>query len=70
MWLRDYLTRDFPNCRIMVYGYNTKLTVRSTADLEDYSTELLDELKGVRQLPKSWKDHFGHPKQYNVGCSG
>ncbi|CAN9224741.1 unnamed protein product [Alternaria alternata] len=46
----------------MMYGYNTKLTVRSTANLEDYSAELLDELKSVRRArQKSWKDQFRSP---------
>jgi hypothetical protein len=30
MWLRDFLRKDFPSSRTMIYGYNSKLQVNTT----------------------------------------
>ena len=32
----------------MIYGYNSKLSVRSIGTLEDYSREFLEEIRRIR----------------------
>jgi hypothetical protein len=48
MWLRDFLSRDLPCCRTMIYGYNSKLLSHGIDTIMDYSRELVEELKKVR----------------------
>ena len=48
MWLRDFLSRDLPCCRTMIYGYNSKLSSHGIDTIMDYGRELLEELKKVR----------------------
>jgi hypothetical protein len=48
MWLRHFLSKDLPQCRTMIYGYNSKLSSRSIGTIEDYSREFLEGLKKVR----------------------
>ena len=48
MWLRHFLSKDLPNCRTLIYGYNLKLSVRGFGDLEDYSREFLEAFKTIR----------------------
>lgn len=49
MWLRDALPLDFPNARILIYGYNTGL-VRSSSfqNLTDLGRGLQVDMKGIR----------------------
>ncbi|KAF8538014.1 hypothetical protein BDD12DRAFT_886375 [Trichophaea hybrida] len=37
MWLRDFLAEDFPNCRTMTYGYNSKLESMGIHQIIDYN---------------------------------
>jgi len=48
MWLRDFLSRDLPCCRMMIYGYNSKLLSHGIDTIMDYGRELIEELKKVR----------------------
>jgi hypothetical protein len=48
MWLRDFLSRDLPYCRTMIYGYNSKLSSHGIDTIMDYGRELIEELKKVR----------------------
>jgi hypothetical protein len=48
MWLRDFLSKDLPHCRTMIYGYNSKLTSHGVDTIMDYSRGLMEELKKVR----------------------
>jgi len=48
MWLRDFLSKDLPCCRTMIYGYNSKLSSHGIDTIMDYGRELLEELKKVR----------------------
>lgn len=48
MWLRDFLSRDLPCCRTMIYGYNSKLSTRGVDTIMDYGRGLVEELKKVR----------------------
>ncbi|KAL3470235.1 hypothetical protein BJX99DRAFT_239841 [Aspergillus californicus] len=49
MWLRDFLSKDLPQCRTMIYGYNSKLTSHGIDTILDYGRELMEEIKQVRK---------------------
>ncbi|TVY62681.1 Nephrocystin-3 [Fusarium oxysporum f. sp. cubense] len=48
MWLRDFLSKDLPCCRTMIYGYNSKLSSHGIDTIMDYGRELMEELKKIR----------------------
>jgi hypothetical protein len=48
MWLRDFLSKDLPHCRTMIYGYNSKLSSHGVDTIMDYGRELIEEIKKVR----------------------
>jgi hypothetical protein len=48
MWLRDFLQRDLPSCRTMIYGYNSKLSSHGIDTIMDYGREFLEKLKLIR----------------------
>ncbi|KAI9765188.1 MAG: hypothetical protein M1840_007781 [Geoglossum simile] len=49
MWLQDFLAEDLPNCRTMIYGYNSKLQSHGIHSIRDYSRDFLNELKAARR---------------------
>ncbi|KAJ5745111.1 hypothetical protein N7520_010293 [Penicillium odoratum] len=48
MWLRDFLSKDLPQCRTMIYGYNSKLSIHGVDTILDYGRELMEEIKKIR----------------------
>jgi hypothetical protein len=48
MWLRDFLSKDLPNCRTMIYGYNSNLSSAGVDTILDYGRQFLEELKLIR----------------------
>lgn len=48
MWLRDFLSKDLPQCRTMIYGYNSKLSSHGVDTILDYGRELMEEIKNIR----------------------
>ena len=48
MWLRDFLSKDLPQCRTMIYGYNSKLSSHGVNTILDYGRELMEEIKKIR----------------------
>ncbi|GFF32144.1 isoform Er14 of ankyrin-1 [Aspergillus udagawae] len=54
MWLRDALPLDFPNARILIYGYDTRL-IRSSSfqNLTDLGRALQIDMKGIRECSQS-----------------
>ncbi|KAF2185579.1 hypothetical protein K469DRAFT_687903 [Zopfia rhizophila CBS 207.26] len=48
MWLRDFLSKDLPYCRTMIYGYNSKLSTHGIDTIMDYGRELMEEIKKIR----------------------
>lgn len=48
MWLRDFLSKDLPNCRTMIYGYNSKLSSHGINTIMDYGREFLEGIKRIR----------------------
>ncbi|ORX95666.1 hypothetical protein BCR34DRAFT_498311 [Clohesyomyces aquaticus] len=49
MWLRDFLSKDMPQCRTMIYGYNSKLSSHGIDTVLDYGRELLEGVKNIRR---------------------
>ncbi|KAA8904868.1 hypothetical protein FN846DRAFT_907600 [Sphaerosporella brunnea] len=49
MWLRDFLSKDFPNCRTMTFGYNADLKDQSVHRILDYCRRFLKDLEYIRQ---------------------
>ncbi|KAI5850563.1 hypothetical protein DFP73DRAFT_238567 [Morchella snyderi] len=49
MWLHDFLPQKFPDCRIMIHGYESDIIQSSGINrLEDYVNEFLEELDKKR----------------------
>ena len=48
MWLRDFLSKDLPQCRTMIYGYNSKLSSHGVDTILDYGRGLMEEIKRIR----------------------
>lgn len=48
MWLCDFMRKDFPDCRTMIYGYNSKLDAHGTHTILDYAKTFLEELTKAR----------------------
>jgi len=48
MWLRDQLPHDFPNVRVLIYGYDTRL-LRSDSfqTIDDLAVSLIAQLRGI-----------------------
>jgi hypothetical protein len=55
MWLRDFLCKDLPRCRMMIYGYNAKLSSHGVDTILDYGRRLMEELKKVRNTEELQK---------------
>ena len=53
LWLRDWLSNDIPNIRVLLYGYDTKL-LKSNArsSVEDLGRRLLESLTAFRTSDK------------------
>ncbi|KAI5816149.1 hypothetical protein BZA77DRAFT_344455 [Pyronema omphalodes] len=49
MWLRDFLPRDFPDIRVITWGYYSSiLDARSTTSIAAISRDFLEDVKQVR----------------------
>ena len=48
MWLREFLCDDLPKCRVMTYGYNSKLSTPGLHTIADFGRSLREELLKVR----------------------
>ncbi|KAF9872960.1 ankyrin repeat domain-containing protein [Colletotrichum karsti] len=49
VWLRDWLPKDIPNVRVLLYGYDTTLLKNeSTSSIEDLSRRLLESVTTFR----------------------
>ena len=49
MWLRDFLSKDLPKCRVMTYGYNSKLSNPGLHTIADFGKGLREELLKARR---------------------
>ena len=53
MWLRDYLPRDVPNARVLIYGYPSQLQGNiSRSIISDYSNSFTHRLLTMRASAK------------------
>ncbi|KAJ5264892.1 hypothetical protein N7505_007685 [Penicillium chrysogenum] len=59
MWLRDFLSKDLPQCRTMIYGYNSKLSSYGVDTILDYGRELMEEIKEIRNTKETMEEN--HP---------
>ena len=49
VWLRDYLPRDLPNLRVILYGYKTELLENDSKDsIEDLGLRFLESIISFR----------------------
>ena len=48
MWLREFLSKDLPDCRTMIYGYQSKLSKWNMNQLSEYGREFFAEISKVR----------------------
>ncbi|KAK8132019.1 hypothetical protein PG999_000192 [Apiospora kogelbergensis] len=54
LWLRDWLSNDIPNIRVLLYGYDTKLLKsNSRSSVEDLGRRLLESLTAFRTSDKT-----------------
>ena len=49
MWLRDFLSEDLPKCRVMIYGYNSKLSNPGLHTIADFGRSLREDLLRARR---------------------
>ena len=49
MWLRDFLSEDLPKCRVMIYGYNSKLSNPGLHTISDFGRGLREDLLRARR---------------------
>ena len=49
MWLRDFLSEDLPKCRVMIYGYNSKLSNPGLHTISDFGRDLREDLLRARR---------------------
>jgi len=52
MWLKDFFNEDMPHCRVMTFGYNTKLASKRSSTFEDFCERFLEEILAVRSSPQ------------------
>jgi len=71
MWLRDILPLDFPNFRVLTWGYESDLQDRTaTSSIADFSRQLLTAVDiaraedGSNVISPSW-----HYVQANSDCN-
>ena len=48
MWLADFFAQDFPQCRTMIFGYDSKLRSSGIHEIVDYNRQLLEALRQAR----------------------
>ena len=49
MWLRDFLSEDLPKCRMMIYGYNSKLSNPGLHTIANFGRGLQEDLLRARR---------------------
>ena len=64
MWLRDFLSEDLPECRVMIYGYNSKLSSPGLHTIADFGKRLREELLRVRRSDQV--DFISSPQSYRI----
>ena len=49
MWLRDFLPQEFPNARIMAYGYDSSLKKLNDSNMTDHRRGFIQCLQNCRR---------------------
>jgi hypothetical protein len=53
IWLRDFLPKDIPTTRILVYGYDTTITEKDVKhSITDLAIAFLDSIRAFRAATK------------------
>ena len=61
MWLRDFLSEDLPKCRVMIYGYNSKLSNPGLHTISDFGRSLRDDLLRARRSDQVASELYHRP---------
>lgn len=48
MWLADFFSKDYSDCRTFIYGYESKLRDRNESTLGDYGKDFLNQIQEIR----------------------
>lgn len=65
MWLKDFLPQDFPNVRVLTYGYDTNLSRprnQTSYSMLDHRRDLTEQIENVRrgqEVGQLIKKHVG-----------
>lgn len=64
MWLRDFLDKDLPRARVLLFGYDAGLRSKtSTSEMEAYTTTLRSALERLRKTEEvCWHSKTGNHK--------
>lgn len=64
VWLRDWLPKDVPHIRVLLYGYDTTLLKNdSKSSIEDLGRAFLESLETFRR-----NTNVGCPSNHDVGA--
>jgi len=62
MWLRDFLRKDIPNIRVLLYGYESQVDNSSTIEtIEELARACLNILHNFRVNTQVGVDSYGSP---------
>jgi len=54
LWLRDFLSKQLPNVRVFLFGYNSNVALgTSTAGVTEAAEDLLDRVNSKRKVGQS-----------------
>ncbi|KAI1179882.1 hypothetical protein F4777DRAFT_532343 [Nemania sp. FL0916] len=72
MWLRDYIPRDIPKCRTILYGYDTQLlTSQSKQSIGDIGARFMESIIAFRTRTQALlcaHKKFGDTSDLNKAC--
>jgi hypothetical protein len=70
MWLRDFLPLDFPDFRILIWGYESDLKdSMATMSIASFSRQLLTAVHGAREGDENvWHDVPAFHNTSNHAC--
>jgi hypothetical protein len=71
MWLQDFLPEDFPNIRIMYFGYDSRIEAkRETSRMIDYGRNFIQQLHNVRSSEEVLYELYLTDKLLNIYLTG
>ena len=82
MWLRDFLSKDLAQSRVMTYGYDANMRTPGVHTIMDYGRAFTEELSKIRREQNVLALHecrigsefaessaVGHTKAYGLHCA-